>query len=305
MNLDPASLLLFARVADSGSFTRTADRLGLPKSTVSRRIAELEKQLGERLLMRTTRKLSLTDFGHQMLVHARQVADEVDAAASLVAHRQVEPSGRLRISLPTDPPVADLPRLIADFLARYPRITLDLDLSARRVDVVGEGYDLALRMGEMPDDSTLVARRLFKHGWGLYASPHYLALNGAPQAPQELEQHQGLALRARGGEPLPWQLHHEAQEWRGSAAVRTLVNSPVVLMQMAAEGLGIAPVPERSAEPLVAAGRLARVLPDWCLPSSTGWAVMPGRRLMPEKTRVFLEMLQGAVTMAWPSEGNA
>lgn len=295
MDLDPGHLLLFARVADSGSFSRTAERLNLPKSTVSRRIAELERQLGERLLLRTTRKLSLTDFGHHLLVHARQVAEEVDAAASLAQHRQARPSGRLRVSMPSDPPVADLPRLMADFMARYPDITLDLDLSARRVDLIGEGFDLALRMGDMPDDTSLVARKLFDHDWGLYASPHYLALHGTPETPQDLPAHAGLALRGRTGEPLLWHLRQGEDRWDGLPPVRTTANSPHLLADLATHGVGIAPVPERYTEPLIGQGRLTRVLPGWTLPRSVGWAVMPGRRLMPEKTRVFLEILTPAL----------
>lgn len=297
MNLDPGHLLLFARVADSGSFTRTAERTGLPKSTVSRRIAELEKQVGERLLMRTTRKLSLTDFGHHLLVHARQVAEEVDAAASLAQHRQARPSGRLRVSMPSDPPLPNLPRLMADFLKRYPDITLELDLSARRVDLIGEGFDLALRMGDMPDDSTLVARRLFDHGWGLYASPHYLALHGTPSTPQALAGHQGLALRGRSGEAVPWQLQRGEERWEGMAPVKAMATSPILLGQLAAEDAGIAAVPQRNAEPYVVSGRLVRLLSDWASPVGVGWAVMPGRRLMPEKTRVFLQTLQDALSL--------
>ncbi len=298
MDLDPTNLLLFARVIDAGSFSGAAQRVGLPKSTVSRRISELERQLGERLLLRTTRKLNLTDFGHQLLQHARLVADEVDAAASLALHRQSAPSGRLRVSFPSDPPVSDLPKLVSDFLTRYPQVTLEIDLSARRVDLIGEGFDLALRMGNLPDDSTLVARRLSEHGWGLYASPHYLALRGTPREPGDLAQHDGLALRARSGEPVVWQLTRAVesgepiQSWQGLPPLRAAVNSPNLLTELAAHGVGIAPVPDRDANELVRQKRLKRVLPGWCLPVGVGWAVTPGRRLMPEKTRVFIEMLE-------------
>lgn len=301
MDIDPTSLLLFARVIESGSFSAAALRAGLPKSTVSRRIAALERQLGERLLLRTTRKLTLTDFGHQLLVHARQVADELDAAASLALHRQARPSGRLRVSLPNDPAGIDLPRLVSTFLTRYPDVTLELDLSPRRVDLIGENFDMVLRMGALTDDATLAARRLFEHAWGLFASPMYLALRGTPREPIDLLQHDGLALRSRTGEAMPWLLSRGDESWEGVAPPRALANSPDLLLQVALAGIGVAAVPQHFARryltPLKGqkASQLVRVLPEWHMPSTPGFAVVPGRRLMPEKTRVFIQMLEAAL----------
>jgi DNA-binding transcriptional LysR family regulator len=180
MTLEPNDLLLFAQVVDSGSFSRAADRLGVPKSTLSRRVLGLEAQLGERLLQRTTRKLSVTDFGHSVLQHAQQVVAEVDAAMHLAQHRQSEPSGRLRVSMPSEFGIDMLGPLLADFVARYPAITLELDLSPRRVDLIGENFDLAIRVGDMPDDASLVARRLADFSVGLYAAPAYLQRRNAP-----------------------------------------------------------------------------------------------------------------------------
>ncbi|MGA0612411.1 LysR substrate-binding domain-containing protein [Caldimonas sp. KR1-144] len=294
-SLDPTNLLLFAQVVDGGSFSAAAARAGLPKSTVSRRVAALERELGERLLQRTTRKLSLTDFGHQLLVHARQVAAEVDAAASLALHRQAQPSGRLRVSLPSDPLGMDLARFAAEFLTRYPAIALDLDLSSRRVDLIGENFDLALRMGDLPDDATLVARRLFEHTWGLYAAPIYLALRGTPREPADLLQHDGVTLRKRDGEPVAWSLQRGDARWEGLPALRAWANSPDLVARLALEGAGIGAVPDWTACRHVHAGQLVRVLPEWGMPPTTGWAVMPGRRLVPAKTRVFLEMFEAAL----------
>lgn len=300
MDIDPNDLLLFARVADTGSFTRAAARVGLPKSTVSRRISALERQLGERLLTRTTRKLSLTDFGFALLDHARQVAAEVDAAASLVLHRQAQPSGKLRVSMPGDFAGLDIARFLAEFMLRYPAISLDIDLSARRVDIIGENFDLAVRMGDMPDDATLVARRLFTHTWGLYAAPTYLALHGTPQQPEDLLQHAGLPLRSRTGEPIPWVLQQGEARWEGLAPPRAAANSPELLVRMALEGAGIAAAPDAVAAKPQQAGHLVRVLPQWCLPSSPAWAVLPGRRLMPARTKVFLEMLDRLIEQRQP-----
>lgn len=295
MDVEPNDLLLFARVADSGSFTAAARQLGLPKSTVSRRVSTLERALGERLMERTTRKLHLTEFGLSLLEHAHQVVAEVDAVAALALSRQAQPSGRLRVSMPGDFAGFDVARLLAQLVVRYPGITLDLDISARRVDLIGERFDLAVRMGALPDDATLSARRLFTHAWGLYAAPTYLALHGQPTTPDELRRHDVLALRSTAGEPMPWTLLREGERWQETPRPRAMANSPDLLTRLAVEAMGIAALPDLVASPHLAANGLARVLPQWCLPESTAWAVMPGRRLMPAKTRVFLEMLQASL----------
>jgi len=204
MAVDPNDLLLFAGVADAGSFSRAAERLGLPKSTVSRRIAGLEAELGERLLLRTTRKLAVTDFGASVLDHAHHVVEEVEAAATLALQRKAQPSGRLRISMPGDLASLVFSDLFAEFIARYPAISLEVDLSPRRVDLIGENFDVAIRMGDLPDDASLAARRLATWSAGLYAAPAYLARQGAPSEPEALMEHDTLRLLARTGEPLKW-----------------------------------------------------------------------------------------------------
>lgn len=292
MNIDPDDLLLFAAIADTGSFSAAADRLGLPKSSVSRRIAALERTLGERLMQRTTRKLRLTEFGETLLDRARAVGDEVDAVVALALGRQAQPSGRLKVSMPGDFAGVDVARLLARLVVRHPGITLDLDVSSRHVDLIGEGFDLAVRMGELPDDATLSALRLMNHEWGLYAAPGYLSLRGAPAAPDELPHHDTLALRSRSGEPVRWALQRGAERWSAMPAPRAMANSPDLLTRLAVEGMGIAALPELVARPRVHGGALARVLADWSLPTSPVWAVLPGRRLAPPKTQAFLEMLK-------------
>ncbi|WP_280152589.1 LysR family transcriptional regulator [Piscinibacter sp. XHJ-5] len=294
MNLEPNDLMLFARVADEGSFSRAAARVGLPKSTVSRRIATLESQLGERLLLRTTRKLTVTDFGHSVLDHARQVAAEVEAAASLAQHRQIEPSGRLRISMPADFANVVLSQMLADFIERHPAISLELDLTPRRVDLIGENFDLALRMGELADDSSLTARKFATMSVGLYASPGYLKRRGMPTEPEALMEHDALRLLQRNGDPLPWQLHRGDERWEGIPPGRATVNSPELLGRLARAGAGIATVNDHFAMPYVRSGELMPVLDEWTLPAASAWAVFPGRRLMPARTRVFLDAIEAS-----------
>jgi DNA-binding transcriptional LysR family regulator len=293
--IDPNDLLIFARVAELGSFSRAADRLGLPKSTVSRRLAGLERRLGERLLLRTTRRQTLTEFGLQLLEHARQVVAEVDAVTALSEHRQAAPSGRLRVSMPSDFANLLLAEALAAFMALHPAITLDLDLSPRRVDLVGEGFDAAVRMGNLPDDALLAARRLAVFPAGLYAAPRYLAERGEPQTPDDLVQHDAVRLLGNNGEPAGWTLVQGEQQWQGVPPGRTSVNSPELLIRLARAGAGIVAVPDYFALPDVRSGALRRVLTGWCLPSHTAWVLFPGRKLMPAKTRVFIDMLLAAL----------
>lgn len=292
---DANDLLIYARVAEAGSFSRAAERLGLPKSTVSRRISLLEERLGERLMLRTTRRLALTEFGLQLLEHARQVSAEVDAVKALSEHRQARPSGRLRVSMPSDFASLLLTDMLAAFIALHPEVSLELDLSPRRVDLLGENFDLAIRMGELPDDTLLAARRITEFTGGLYAAPSYIAEHGEPAVPEDLGTHKALLLLGRNGGAIPWQLSRGEQTWEGVPPAAATANSPELLIKLAIAGVGIAIAPDYFASPSVKSGHLRRVLPEWCLPAHTAWAVFPGRRLMPAKTRAFIDMLQAAM----------
>lgn len=293
--IDPNDLLIFARVAELGSFSRAAERLGLPKSTVSRRLAALEQRMGERLLLRTTRRQNLTEFGLQLLEHARQVVAEVEAVSLLREQRQAAPSGRLRVSMPSDFANLLLADSLAAFMALHPAISLELDLSPRRVDLLGEGFDVAVRMGDLADDALLVASKLAVFTQGLYASPDYLAEHGDPHSPDDLARHTAVRLMRGNGEAAGWTLLQGEQRWDGVPVGRMSANSPEMLMRLARAGAGIAALPDAFAQAGVREGALRRVLPAWCLPSSTAWAVYPGRKLMPAKTRAFVDMLQVAL----------
>lgn len=292
---EPNDLLIFARVAEAGSFSRAAQRLGLPKSTVSRRISVLEERLGERLMLRTTRRLSLTEFGQQLLEHARQVAAEVDAVKALSEYRQAQPSGRLRVSMPSDFATGLLTDMLAAFIALHPAVSLELDLSPRRVDLIGENFDLAVRMGDLPDDAMLAARRIAVFSSGLYAAPGYLADHGNPAVPDDLYRHDALQLLGRNTEAVSWVLVRAEQRWEGLPPGRAIANSPELLISLARAAAGIAAVPDYFAAPSVRRGELTRVLPEWSAPSATAWMVFPGRRLMAAKTRAFIDMVEAAL----------
>lgn len=293
--LSADDLLVFARVAEAGSFTAAAERLGRPKSTVSRRVTALEEQLGERLLNRTTRQMHLTDFGRALLEHAQQVAQEVESAWALSEQRKLEPSGRLRVSIPGDFANLFLVDMLAAFSALHPKVSLELNLSARRVDLLAEGFDLAVRIGQLQDDSLLVARRLAQLDSGLYASADYLLAHGEPKTPEQLTDHQALLLRSSSGQLQQWELESGDGKWTAETQARIQANTPELLMHLACSGAGIVALPHRIAQTRVKANQLNRILPDWQLPSVMVWAVFPGRRLLPTKTRAFIDMLVAAL----------
>jgi DNA-binding transcriptional LysR family regulator len=296
MNLEPNDLLLFARVVDEGSFSRAAERLGFPKSTVSRRVAALEAQLGERLLRRTTRKLTVTDFGRAVLEHAHHVVEDVAAAESLAQHRRLQPSGRLRVSMPSDMANLVLAPLLTQFILDYPAVVLEVDLSARFVDLIAENFDVAVRMGELRDDATLTAHRLATFSGSLYAAASYTARREPPGEPEALLAHDALRILSRAGDPLPWILTRGDARWEGNPTTRVTANSPELLMRMALAGAGIACISDHFALPYVQRGELVRILPEWSTPPVTAWAVFPGRRLMPAHTRAFVDAVAAELT---------
>ena len=303
--LNPNDLLIYARVADAGSFSKAAERLGIPKSTVSRRIALLEEQLGERLMERSTRQSKFTEFGLQLLDHARQVAAEVDAVADLSESRHAQPSGRLRVSMPGEMGVLLLDQMLADYNRRYPSVQLEIDLSPRRVDLLAEGFDLAVRVGKLPEDSTLTARKIATLSNSLYASPDYLAAHGEPATPEELEQHKGLMIFRSNNTQVPWSLCRGDVQWEGAPQTVISANSPGLLLRLASQGRGITAVSDRFVELRIGTGELRRVLPEWYLPPNIAWAVYPGRRLLQPKTRAFMDMMHAALNPAPAAPASA
>ncbi len=283
MQLEPNDLLLFARVVDEGSFSKAAQRLSVPVSTVSRRITVLESALGERLILRTTRKLTVTELGQAVLEHARQVQTSAEAAAALADHRKLEPGGRLRITMATD--LGLMAPFLAEFLATYPAIVLEVDVSARFVDLV------ALRLGALKDDATLAARHILDLQGGLYASSAYLKKRGTPGEPSALLEHHVVYGQRRTGQPLEWLLQRGKSRWQGFPPGRVMGNSPDLILRLAANGAGIVLSEHGSAESYVKAGQLVRVLPEWETQPVALWAVFPGRRLMPARTRAFIDAL--------------
>lgn len=296
-NLSADDMTLFATIVEQDSLVRAAEFLGMPKATVSRRLSNLEELLGQRLLIRTTRRLTLTEFGQEFLDHSRRVAEEVATVQDFVRSQDAQPRGRLRVSMPDDYAKQRLSCAIATFIEKFPEVQLDLDLSSRRVDIIGERFDLAIRMGALDDDATLVARKIDEQSFGLYASPIYLALHPAPQHPDDLAHHVALRLLSARGTALPWALMHGKESWEGVPPGRLAVNSMSTIQQLLLDGAGIGKLPELFAAEDVRQKRLVRVLPDWAHPIVPAWAVTPMRRYLPAKTRAFLTHLEQFLTV--------
>lgn len=292
MRPDPNDLIIFAKVVEHGSLKSAGEVLGIPHSTVSRRLLELESALGEKLLHRTTRTMTLTEFGSAVLSHAQQVADDVDAAVAFVDSRLSEPSGRLRISIPTDFTSDMLGSFITRFRKDNHKISIEIDVSRRRVDLIAENFDLAIRIGELADDATLAARRIGTIEMGLYASSAYLADRGVPQHPDDLALHDTLHLSQALSIPMQLVLRRNDETWQKRLTAWVTANSPGILMNMAASGAGIAPLADHLVHDELRSGALVRILKDWHQNRIPIWAIVPGRRLLPLRVQIFIEKLK-------------
>ena len=280
-------MALFVEVAHTMNFRRAAEVTGIPNSTLSRRINALEKEIGLRLFHRTTRRVELTEAGQLYYERCRRIVDEARIAHEELGQMLAQPSGLLRASLPVDFATVYMAPLVVEFARRYPGITFEFDLTPRRVDLVTEPVDVAIRMGELPD-SQLITRLLARLAVQLYASPRYLEQAGEPQHPSELASHQCLGFPKAGW----WALHHRAGEVvEVGVSGRIQVNSVGMFKRLACLDMGIVLLPREIVAEDLAAGRLRRIMPDWCGHPTPVYAITE-TRLLPAKTQRFIEFLQ-------------
>lgn len=284
----------FIQVVDDGSFSAAARSLGVSKSHVSKTISRLEERLGARLLNRTTRKLNLTDVGQAFLDRGRAIMGELDEAERAVTALQTEPRGVLRVSAPFSFGLRHLIPVVNEFMGRHPDLRVELALDDRRVDLMDEGFDLAVRIAAQLDDSSFIAKRLGRAQPFLLASPSYLAAHGTPTQPQDLTDHRCLRYAyLRSG--ATWVLTN-AQGRR--EVVRAdgpfEVNNGDAILQAAEAGLGIGLLPDFICCDAVRAGRLVQVLPDWSLSEAGVWALYPHSRHLSAKVRLFIERMAEA-----------
>lgn len=278
---------VFVTVVECGSFAAAARRLDVSKSAVSKRITQLEADLGARLLHRTTRKLSLTEAGENYLVHAQEALSAARNAEDAVAQLQQAPQGLLRVNAPMSFGRLHIAPLVPDFLQRYPGISLEVVLDDRVADLVEGGFDIAIRAGTLLD-SSLVARRLAPCRNVLCAAPSYLALHDMPVEPADLLKHNCLhyAYFSGGSE---WTFTGPAGPVSVGAGGNFQVNNSEALREAIVGGVGIGRLPTFVAAADLAAGRLVKVLEDFQMPSQTVYAVFPERRHLPAKVRAFID----------------
>ncbi|WPP01974.1 LysR family transcriptional regulator [Pseudomonas sp. HR96] len=281
-------MALFVEVVKVRSFRKAAEGLGMPNSTLSRRISGLEKAIGLRLLHRTTRKIELTEAGHLYYERCKRIVDEARLAHEQLGEMLARPSGLLRASLPVDFANVYLAPLIAEFAHQYPGISFDFDLTPRQVDLISEPVDVVIRMGE-PPDSNLIARKLASLQRFLYASPQYLEVSGEPQSPLELTHHE--CLRLRGPSSDRWTLAGKGETEQVDIGGRFELNSVGMLRRMASLDLGVTLLPEGIAAQDVAEGKLRRILPDW-QGSPVSVYALTETRLLPAKTQRFIEFVR-------------
>lgn len=280
-------MALFVEVVRARSFRGAAEAIGIPNSTLSRRISGLEKSIGLRLLHRTTRRIELTEAGQIYFERCRRIVEEARLAHEQLGEMVAQPSGLLRVSLPVDFATIFVAPQMGEFCRRYPGISFEFDLTPRRVDLVTEPFDVAIRMGEQ-QDSSLIARKLAQLPRHLYASPRYLKSFGEPKRPDDLAQHECLLFR---GLVSTWTLHKAAKSVEAQVGGRFRINSVGMMQRLAGLGMGIAILAEDIVGEDLAKGRLRRVLTDWQAEPISVYAVTE-TRLLPAKTQRFIEFLR-------------
>jgi DNA-binding transcriptional LysR family regulator len=285
-----ASLTVFVRVVETGNFSRAARELGIAQPTASKHVASLEARYGLRLLARTTRRVRPTDEGRAFYVQAKALLAEYEDLESTARRSARAPGGNLRVSCPPALGRMVIAPLVFRYLQLHPGASVDLDLSARYLDPIEEGADVAIRIGELPD-STHRARLLGPSARTLVASPNYLARAGEPTEPADLARHEVLVYSYLPA-PDMLKLHHPK---RGAVRIRVSgrlrVNNSEVLASAVVEGLGVACLPDWSVREPLAQGRLRGLLPEWEPEGASIHAVFPGGRNLPERVRRFLDFL--------------
>jgi DNA-binding transcriptional LysR family regulator len=285
--MDLNEVFVFIKVIQAGSFTQAAKQLGMPNSTVSSKISSLEKRLGTTLITRTTRRLSVTPAGKAYFKKCLQGLEEIKADEDEIAATQGEPQGNLRITAPVELGGSILPKLVCAYMNKYPKIGVDVMLTDRRVELLAEGIDLAIRAGELKD-STLIGKKLGYATFYLLASPKYLKARGEPLHPRELKDHQCLHFTPLGSET--WKLAGPKGALNVHVPAKVIVNDLAMLKTMAISGLGIALMPSFYCHDEMGAGKLQRILPAWQTAESPVHFVYPAQKFVSPKLSAFIEL---------------
>jgi DNA-binding transcriptional LysR family regulator len=286
MALDLNLVRAFIAVHELGSFSAAASRLGVPRSTVSRSVAALEEALGVTLFHRTTRRVAATAAGTALHDRVVRPLGALEASLADLPEREEEPAGVLRVTATADVATVLLSEAVTRFTARYPNTEVEMRLSNTMLDLVGEQFDLALRISASPlSNAALISRKLGTIAFQLYAAPGYLARAGTPRSLDELSEHELIAFR---GFP-PLRMGSNADEIRGRA--RVTCDDMFFALAVTRQGVGIARLPAFVADADVAAGTLLRVIPRWSARAGTIYMVQPGRKHVPRRLTAFRDLL--------------
>jgi DNA-binding transcriptional LysR family regulator len=291
-------LAAFVAVADTGSFTEAAKKLERDASLISRRVSQLEQQLGVRLLARTTRRVSLTEVGAIYYRRVQAILDELANASREASDAAASPRGLLRVSLPVTFGRQWIAPLLPHFLARHPNIRIDAHFSDRFVDVVAEGFDIAIRVGRMRD-SSLTARQIASYRNLLVAAPSYLKANGTPKKPTDLTRHACVGFSGYGSWP-DWPMSKGAKQVTIRPQCQFVADNSEAVVMAAIEGMGVTFTADWLAGPAMREGKLVEILPGWGGKGEGGvYAILPPGRLIPAKTRLFVDQIATAIKSGW------
>lgn len=287
-----AELRAFMAIAEHGSFRRAADLLGITRSSLSHVMRGLEDRLGARLLHRTTRSVSLTETGERLLKRIDPLMSGLDAALEDVAGEQGRLTGELRINGSEGAIRLLLRNIVPEFMTRYPGVTLDLVAEGKLVDIVGQGFDAGIRLGEAVPRDMIAVRLSPDLRFLAVASPDYLAMYPAPETPDDLARHQCLRQRLPSGKRYRWEFQKRAEEVAIDVPGNLTLDNTQLMVEAAEDGLGIAYVPEDYARIALKEGRLIAVLEDWCPPVPGLFLYFSGNRHVPTALRALIEMVR-------------
>lgn len=284
------ALQVFRRVVELNSFAEAGRRLGLSPAAISKNIAELEAYVGVRLINRTTRRMALTEEGRLYLEHVTRGLDALADADQALSPIKLEPSGRLRVSAPMTVTLTRLSAAIPAFLSRFPDLKLDLDLDDRRVDIIREGFDIAIRGSDSLEDSSLIARKLAVMPHVLCAAPSYFEKQGKPTTPADLKALDHIRF-SLSGHADAWEFSKDGRTERITVDARYSVSSSLAVRDALRAGFGVSLMPRPYVEGDLAHGRLQSALEDWSTVETTLYAVYPSRQHVAPKIRAFLDFL--------------
>ena len=285
--MDLNEVAIFIKVVQVGSFSQAAKQLGMPNSTVSSKISSLEKRLGTTLITRTTRRLNITPAGLTYFKKCLQGLEEIKAGEDEIAASQGEPQGLLRITAPVELGGSILPSIICDFKNKYPKVNIEVILTDRRVELLTEGVDLAIRAGELKD-STLIGKKLGQSSFLPFASPKYLKQHGEPSHPRDLKNYQCLHFTPLGSET--WKLVGPKGSLNVSVPGQIIINDLTMVKALTVAGTGISLLPSFFCSQEATSGKLVRILPGWQTAPSPVHFVYPAQKFVSSKLSAFINL---------------